>query len=67
MTPREFKQKVDRLSKEYNDGGLTREEYHELLKDIDASKVIASTAEEIEEMAMVNRLINNIIIGTSLL
>jgi hypothetical protein len=67
MTPREIKAKVDNLSKEYNDGQLTREDYHELLKDIDTSKAVTTTAEEVEEMAMVNKLINNIILGTSLI
>lgn len=51
---------------EYENGDLSKEEYLELVKDINTANMIATTAEEQEELNELNGIINNIVTGISL-
>ena len=57
---------VQSVTYEYENGDLSKEDYLELIKDINTSEMIAETAEEVEELSELNGLINNIITGISL-
>lgn len=52
---------------EYENGDLSKEEYLELVKDINTANMIATTAEEQQELSELNGLINNIVTGISLI
>ena len=51
---------------EYENGDLSKEEYMELVKDINTANMIATTAEEQQELNELNGIINNIVTGISL-
>lgn len=52
---------------EYENGDLSKEEYLELVKDINTANMIATTAEEQKELSELNGIINNIVTGISLI
>ena len=60
------KEMVQSVTYEYENGDLSKEDYLELIKDINTSGMIAETAEEVEDLSDLNSLINNIITGISL-
>ena len=62
----EIKDMVKSVTYEYENGDLSKEDYLELIKDINTSELIASTDEEIQELSDLNGLINNIITCISL-
>lgn len=63
---KQTKEMVQSVTYEYENGDLSKEDYLELIKDINTSEMIAETAEEVEELSELNGLINNIITGISL-
>lgn len=54
------------ITYEYENGDLSKEDYLELVKDINTANMIAETAEEQEQLTKLNGIINNIITGVSL-
>jgi len=61
-----LKSRIEAITYEYEHGDLLKEEYLELIKDINTANLIANTAEEVAELETINKLINNIITGVSL-
>ena len=57
----DLQNKILDLESHYEKGQLTKEEYLELLHDIDTSKVIAESAKDLEDLAKLNSIINNTI------
>ena len=57
----DLQNKILNLETYYEKGQLTKEEYLELLKDLDTSKVITETAQELEDLAKMNSFITNTI------
>ena len=57
----DLQNKVLDLEAYYEKGQLTKEEYLELLKDLDTSKVITETAKDLEDLAKMNSIITNTI------
>ena len=57
----DLQNKILNLEAYYEKGQLTKEEYLELLKDLDTSKVITETAQELEDLAKMNSFITNTI------
>lgn len=60
------KELLEAITHEYEHGDMSKDEYLELVKDINTANMIAQTAEEQEELSKLNGLINNIITGISL-
>lgn len=54
------------ITYEYENGDLSKEDYLELVKDINTANMIAKTAEEQEQLSKLNGIINTIITGVSL-
>jgi hypothetical protein len=54
------------ITYEYENGDLSKEDYLELVKDINTAKMIAETAEEQEQLSKLNGIINSIITGAML-
>lgn len=54
------------ITYEYENGDLSKEDYLELVKDINTANMIAETAEEQEQLTKLNGIINSIITGVSL-
>lgn len=54
------------ITYEYENGDLSKEDYLELVKDINTANMIAETAEEQEQLSKLNGIINSIITGVSL-
>ena len=63
---KQLKQTLQSVTSQYENGELSKEEYLELVKDIDTSKLVATTAEEIEDLAALNGVLNGVIAGISL-
>lgn len=61
-----LKNRVEAIKHEYELGELTKEEYLELLKDVNTANLIAETSEEVKQLSDLNKLINNLITGFSL-
>jgi hypothetical protein len=57
---------IKAITYEYENGDLSKEDYLELVKDINTAKMIAETAEEQEQLSKLNGIINSIITGVSL-
>ena len=57
----DFQHKMQDLESNYQKGVITKEEYIELLTDLNTSKVIAETARDLEDLAKLNEIINNTI------
>ena len=57
---------VESVTQKYENGDLTKEEYLELVQDINTSNLVANTAKEVEDLANLNRMLNNIVTGLSL-
>ena len=57
----DFQHKMQDLESNYQKGVITKEEYIELLTDLNTSKVIAETARDLEDLAKLNAIINNTI------
>ena len=57
----DFQHKMQDLESNYQKGMITKEEYIELLTDLNTSKVIAETARDLEDLAKLNAIINNTI------
>jgi hypothetical protein len=57
---------IKAITYEYENGDLSKEDYLELVKDINTAKMIAETAEEQEQLTKLNGIINSIITGVSL-
>ena len=55
----DFQHKMQDLESNYQKGVITKEEYIELLTDLNTSKVIAETARDLEDLAKLNSIINN--------
>ena len=60
------KKMIESVTHEYENGDLSKEDYLELIKDINTSEMIATTDEEIQDLSDLNGLINNIVTGISL-
>ena len=60
------KELLKAITFEYENGDLSKEEYMELVKDINTANMIATTAEEQQELSELNGIINNIVTGISL-
>lgn len=60
------KELLESVTYEYENGDLSKEDYLEIVKDINTSELIAKTSEEVEELTKLNSLINNIVTGISL-
>jgi hypothetical protein len=63
---KKIKELLESVTYEYENGDLSKEDYLELVKDINTSELVAKTAEEVEELSELNGLINNIVTGISL-
>lgn len=63
---KQLKETLQSLTSQYENGELSKEEYLELVKDIDTSKLVAKTSEEIEDLAALNGVLNGVIAGISL-
>ena len=63
---KQLKETLQSLTSQYENGELSKEEYLELVKDIDTSKLVAKTAEEVEDLAAMNGVLNGVIAGISL-
>jgi hypothetical protein len=57
----DLQNKILNLESHYQKGHLTREEYLELLKDLDTSQVIAESARDLEDLAKLNSIISSTI------
>lgn len=57
----DLQNKILDLESHYQKGQLTKEEYLELLKDLDTSQVIAQSARDLEDLAKLNGIISNTI------
>ena len=57
---------LESVTYEYENGDLSKEDYLELVKDINTSELVAKTSEEVKELTELNGLINNIVTGISL-
>ena len=57
----DLQNKILDLEANYQKSLLTREEYLELLKDLDTSQVIAESARDLEDLAKLNGIITNTI------
>jgi cell division protein FtsL len=57
----DLQNKILDLESHYQKGHLTKEEYLELLKDLDTSKVITETAKDLEDLAKLNSIISSTI------
>jgi hypothetical protein len=57
---------IKAITYEYENGDLSKEDYLELVKDINTAKMIAETVEEQEQLTKLNGIINSIITGVSL-
>jgi hypothetical protein len=57
---------IKAITYEYENGDLSKEDYLELVKDINTAKMIAETAEEQEQLSKLNGIINSIITGAML-
>lgn len=57
---------IKSITYEYENGDLSKEDYLELVKDINTAKMIAETAEEQEQLSKLNGIINSIITGAML-
>jgi cell shape-determining protein MreC len=57
----DLQNKILNLESYYEKGQLTKEEYLELLNDLDTSKVITETAQDLEDLAKLNSIISNTI------
>lgn len=57
----DLQNKILDLESHYQKGYITKEEYLELLKDLDTSKVIAESARDLEDLAKLNSIISNTI------
>ena len=66
ITIGQTKELLESVTYKYENGELTKEEYLELIQDIDTSKFVAKTAEEVEELAALNSILNATIAGLSL-
>lgn len=60
------KEMIESVTHEYENGDLSKEDYLELIKDINTSEMIVTTDEEIQDLSDLNGLINNIVTGISL-
>lgn len=60
------KELLEAITHEYEHGDMSKDEYLELIKDINTANMIAKTAEEQQELSDLNSLINNIVTGISL-
>lgn len=63
---KQLKETLQSVTTQYENGDLSKEEYLELVKDIDTSKLVAKTAEEVEDLAAMNGVLNGVIAGISL-
>jgi hypothetical protein len=57
----DLQNKILDLESNYQKSLLTKEEYLELLKDLDTSQVIAESARDLEDLAKLNGIISNTI------
>jgi cell division protein FtsL len=57
----DLQNKILDLESHYQKGHLTKEEYLELLKDLDTSKVITETAKDLEDLSKLNSIISSTI------
>ena len=57
----DLQNKILDLESHYEKGQITKEEYLELLHDLDTSKVITETAEDLQDLAKLNSIISNTI------
>lgn len=57
----DLQNKILDLESHYQKGQLTKEEYLELLNDLDTSKVITETARDLEDLAKLNSIISSTI------
>jgi hypothetical protein len=57
----DLQNKILDLEANYQKSLLTKEEYLELLKDLDTSQVIAESARDLEDLAKLNGIISNTI------
>jgi hypothetical protein len=63
---KKIKELIESVTYEYENGDLSKEDYLELVKDINTSELVAKTSEEVKELTELNGLINNIVTGISL-
>jgi hypothetical protein len=63
---KKIKELLESVTYEYENGDLSKEDYLELVKDINTSELVAKTSEEVKELTELNGLINNIVTGISL-
>jgi hypothetical protein len=63
---KKIKELLESVTYEYENGDLSKEDYLELVKDINTSEIVAKTSEEVKELTELNGLINNIVTGISL-
>lgn len=57
----DLQNKILNLESHYQKGQLTKQEYLELLKDIDTSKIITQSARDLEDLSKLNHIITNTI------
>jgi hypothetical protein len=57
----DLQEKIKKYDSLYHKGELSKEEYLELLQDIDTSKIVAEGAHQLEDLSKLNHIIINTI------